>query len=180
MSIGPIIDFTPDDLIGVACTERKPRETWAGSVVRKKPVITFRENIMDPVTLNFGQLQILAPKASGNACEISASGSNIDVVLNGQTTSFEATLVGTVLYEGGASGGDTFTSSVALPTRIVTKAANNNVTGAPFLTWGYFNGTGNTYTTQGGTDTNNVVFQQGGIPVTINNPGGAGLQVYNN
>jgi hypothetical protein len=130
------------------------------------------------VSLSYGQLMIQAPAGShGNVAAVSIDPSNnyVKVTMNGQSEEFNPTSVGTILYVGGSGGGDTFVDGTALPSREFGQGGNNTFTGGTGLNYAYLWGTNNTYNAQSGSFTD--VFEFSG-PAKINNPKGAGIQIY--
>ena len=130
------------------------------------------------VSLSYGNLSILAPSgSSGNVAKvwIDSSTHNVDVSFNGQSESFTASSVSNITYEGGSGGGDTFTNDTSLVSLDYGFGSHNNFTGGTSYNYVYFYGTGNTYNAQKGSFTD--VFEIGGSD-TINNPTGAGMQIY--
>ncbi len=131
------------------------------------------------INLQYGRLLIQGDNASGNTASAQVSGGKVVATLNGQSQSFDQALVGSILYASGPSGADTFEANLSLPTVMYGVGGGNKFTGAPYLSYAYFSGAGNEYITQGGPNTVNDVFQHGGVPVTIYNPGFALVQIYN-
>jgi hypothetical protein len=130
------------------------------------------------VSVAYGRLLIQAPAgSSGNvaAVSIDSNNNNVKVSLNGQSEEFSPSSIGSVTYMGGSGGGDTFVDSTALPSVEYGQGGNNHITGGTGLNYAYYWGNGNTYDAEGGSFTD--VFEFGG-PATINNPHGAGIQIY--
>ena len=104
------------------------------------------------VTLQFGNLAITAPKASGNVAEvrIDPKTHNVEVSLNGQSEEFAASKVFSVTYKGGVDGGDTFVNDTSLTTLDYGYGGDNNFTGGTGYNYVYFDGNDNTYTADAG------------------------------
>jgi hypothetical protein len=123
------------------------------------------------VTLQFGNIAITAPKASGNTAEVSIdpSNHNVKVSLNGQSEEFSPTLVYNVTYIGGKSGGDTFSNDTNLVCLAYGYGGNNHFTGGASYNFVYFQGNSNTFTGVAGSVSD--VFENGGKNDVIHDPG---------
>jgi hypothetical protein len=161
----------------------RPRQGHRSLVRRGSPIaleMLETRNLMSVpgVSLSYGNLSIIAPSgSSGNVAKvwIDSSTHNVDVSFNGKSESFTASSVSNITYEGGRGGGDTFTNDTSLVSLDYGFGSHNNFTGGTSYNYVYFYGTGNTYNAQKGSFTD--VFEIGGSD-TINNPTGAGMQIY--
>ncbi len=129
------------------------------------------------VTLQFGNLAITAPKASGNVAEvrIDPTTHNVEVSLNGKSEEFAASKVHSVSYKGGVDGGDTFVNDTNLLSLDFGYGGNNDFTGGTAYNFVFFQGNSNTYTVHG---TYSDVFEDHGLHDSIVNPSGARVSVY--
>ena len=130
------------------------------------------------VSLVYGNLQILAPKASGNVVQVSIDSANHDikVTLNGQSEEFVARQVSSVSYRGGSGGGDTFVNHTSLVELAYGFGGNNKFTGGTGYNYIHLYGNNNTYTAQVGSFSD--VWEDGGTGDVINRPAGATIQRY--
>lgn len=131
------------------------------------------------VSLVYGNIQIMATKASGNIAQVSiAADHNVQVSLNGQSEEFSPSQVYNVTYLGGINGGDTFTNTTNLVELAYGRGGGNNFSGGTSYNFVFLYGNTNTYTSNGFSD----VWENGGQSDNIITApaaaGPSGLQIY--
>jgi len=129
------------------------------------------------VTFQFGNIQIVAPKTSGNAAEVRINPltGNVRVGLNGQSEEFPVAQVVNVTYQGGSGGGDTFINALSVPGVCYGLGGNNNIVGGMSYNFIYLYGNHNIYSAAGAS---NTVFFNGGQNNWVSNPAGSQLLAY--
>jgi hypothetical protein len=129
------------------------------------------------VSLQFGNIAIVAPKSSGNVAEVQIDPKthNVEVSLNGQSEEFAASQVLNITYEGGAHGGDTFVNDTDLTGLYYGFGGGNTFTGGGAFNFMFFTGNDNTYNANG---IYSDVFELGGSGDQVVNPSGSPIAVY--
>jgi hypothetical protein len=129
------------------------------------------------VTLQFGNIAIVAPKASGNVAEVQIDSKthNVEVSLNGQSEEFAASSVVNITYKGGANGGDTFVNHTDLTALYYGFGGGNTFTGGGAYNFVFFTGNNNTYNANG---LYSDVFEGGGSGDQAVNPSHSPISVY--
>ena len=131
------------------------------------------------ITLQFGNLAITGPRASGNVARvwIDSATHNVAVSLNGQSEEFAPRQVTSITYKSGANGGDTFENDTSLTNLNYGYGGSNHFTGGTGFNYIYFFGNNNGFNVKGGT---NVAWKAFGTGDAFQNPTGASLTIYNN
>jgi len=129
------------------------------------------------VSFVYGNIQIVAPQAGGNAVEVRVNPTtgNVRVGVNGQAQEFPAAQVYNVTYQGGSAGGDTFVNALGVPGVCYGYAGYNNFVGGTAYNFAYLYGPSNAYSAAGSA---NTVFLNGGQNGRVVNPTGCQLTVY--
>lgn len=129
------------------------------------------------VTFQYGNIQIVAPQAGGNAADVRVNplNGNVRVGVNGLSEEFPASQVFNVTYQGGVSGGDTFINALGVPGVCYGFGGYNNFVGGTAFNFVYLHGDSNAYSAAGASST---VFLNGGQNNRVSNPAGSQLLVY--
>jgi hypothetical protein len=129
------------------------------------------------VTFQYGNIQVVANKASGNEVDVRINPltGNVRVGVNGQFEEFPADQVFNVTYQGGAEGGDTFINALSVPMVCYGYAGYNNVVGGMAFNFVYLHGNNNIYSAAG---VSNTIFLNGGQGSKVKNPTGSQVVVY--
>ena len=130
------------------------------------------------VSVQYGNLAIQAPQASGNVAVITAPAPNtVQLSLNGQCETFNTTQISitSITYLGGSGGGDTMVNDTDLPTVEYGFGSGNNFMGGTGFNYAFFFGGANTFDAQAGSVSD--VFELSGGN-TVSNPDGAVVQDY--